>query len=84
MDDMDWTELIIQLLVTMALVAGTYFLGLAIGRQQGYDKRIEDMRENAQQVASKAKADLDVLNAVSPPRQRQVRIKGTSRRNMGD
>jgi len=74
------TDLVIQLLVTIVSLLCLYALGYMRGKREGYRQRIEELRENVQQVANQAQADLNVLNAQSPPRQRQVRIKGTSRR----
>jgi hypothetical protein len=82
MDDMDWTDFLIQLLVTTVALAALFGFGYRYGYRKGHTQRIEDMRKNARQEASRAQAEVDVLDSVARPRSRAMRIVSTSRRAM--
>lgn len=77
-------QVALQLLVTVVAMGLVYYIGYVVGHRKGYGQRLEDLRKNVQQRANQAQADLDVLNAVSPPRVRVARVKGTSRRDLAD
>jgi hypothetical protein len=84
MDDMTAAQVALQLLVTTVALLLVFYIGYVTGYRKGHGQRLEDLRKNARQRANQAQAELDVLNAVSPPRVRKARVAGTSRRGLKD
>lgn len=77
-------QVALQLLVTVVAMGLVFYIGYVTGYRKGHGQRVEDLRKNAVQRVQAAKAELDVLDAVSPPRVRVARVKGTSRRDLTD
>lgn len=75
-------RLVLDFAITATLVSLVAWLAYRQGYRTAYAERLETLAKNARHKAGKAKADADVLNGLVPPRVRQVRIKGTSRRDL--
>lgn len=79
-----WLWLLLELLVTAALMYLMWWLGYRQGYRKAMAVRVEELAKNARQRANAAKAKADVLEGQARPHIARVRIKGTSRRDLGD
>jgi hypothetical protein len=77
-------HLALEFVITLALVSAAVWVGYRQGYTAAMHARVEDLAKNARHKANRAKAEADVLSGAVPPRVRQVRIKGTSRRGLND
>lgn len=69
--------------VMVVLMALVFWLGYRRGYRVAYDTKLSEALENARRRRTLTPHEAEVLG-LTRPRSRAVRIKGTSRRGLGD